>query len=48
MRSCSHLGPAALNEKMLPPNPALNLTAPKRRFALLLGTLRACGAPAAG
>lgn len=29
-------------------NPALNLTAQQRRFALLLGGLRAYGAPAAG
>lgn len=30
------------------PNPALNLTTQKSRFALLLGALRACGASAAG
>jgi hypothetical protein len=30
------------------PNPALNLTAQQRRFALLLGALSACGSPAAG
>ena len=36
-----------VNEKMAP-NPSVNRTAQQQRFAPLLGSLRACGAPAAG